>query len=103
VPRRGIPFDTATGLQDGSDVHMSIIDSLSMPRLYFYRGHGVAQYAFDKPAIELKVPPDLGFAFVEIDYERGICAQLRATAHDQIRDMTQAESDACLAYLKALA
>lgn len=100
---RFTPIDTATGLQSESAAYVSITESCCMPRLYFYRGRGVAQYAFDKPAVELTTAPDLGFAFVEVDFEPLVCRQLRPSASEPVRDMTPTEIAACLAYLKALA
>ena len=82
---------------------MSISDAMNLRRIYFYAGRGIAQNVWDRPAVELKTPPDLGFPFVDVDYEPSLqCYQVRPTAADKIRDMTADERKACSAYLAKL-
>jgi hypothetical protein len=96
------PIDLTTGRQSESEAHMSIVDSTGLKRIYWYAGHGIAQFHWDAPALELKAPPDLGFPFVELDYESGICAQVRQTPANATREMTAFEITACQEYLRRL-
>jgi hypothetical protein len=81
---------------------MSIVDSTGLQRIYWYAGRGIAQFKWDAPAIELKAPPDLGFTFSELDYESGICAQIRPSPKEPTRDMQPHEMTACQEYLRRL-
>ncbi len=82
---------------------MSICEAMNLRRIYWYSGHGVAQSVWDKPAVHLEVPPDLGFKFVEIDYEPALQVfQVRPTITEQVRDMTPHERTACAEYLRKL-
>lgn len=96
------PIDLTTGRQSESEAHMSIVDSTGLKRIYWYAGHGIAQFNRNSPALQLKVPPDLGFPFAEIDYEPGICAQIRPKPTEPTREMTGDEISACDKFLTRL-
>jgi hypothetical protein len=81
---------------------MSIADSMGLRRIYWYAGHGIAQNHWDQPAMELTAPPELGFPFYELDFEVGICAEIRQTAGDKRREMYPAEITACNEWLRRL-
>lgn len=82
---------------------MSISDACGLRRIYFYAGRGVAQAVWDRPAMELKVAPDLGFPFVEIDYEPAAkCFQVRRKERGELVEMTAAERKACSEFLDKL-
>jgi hypothetical protein len=79
---------------------MSIADSCGIPRLRWYAGRGVAQGAMS--LMTLSAPPHLGFQFVELDYQRGICGQLRENNHSAPRELFTQEIEAVERWLRAL-
>ncbi len=79
------------------------MDACGLRRIYFYRGHGVAQSRWDGPIVHLEAAPDLGFPFVELDFEPSLQVfQVRPTNQDSLRDMVAQERAACVEYLDGL-
>jgi hypothetical protein len=94
-----IPIDTATGRQDGSPAHMSILDHSPSARLWWDGRRGCAVGPHGRR--DLAERPDLGFRFVELDYS-ALCCQVRREAWHQVDDLTAGERDACVRYLWAV-